>query len=352
MTIEKKSDVWDGRSSPDLLDILLSLWSQRNIILSVTFIVTVGFAAFAFFSKPEYLVRVSLMPPALNGVAGFNVGRRELGFQDFNVDDVYQVFTRNLQSDDVSRKFFKEEYLPSLSDDERKGSLDSLYQQFVKSLRISLPGKGGQPGRYAVEVESASPEQAADWAKKYIDVVAQQSTDEVMSNVTRDIEVVASDLRLKIEGARSAAKLRQEDRISRLREAVVIAQSLGLKAPSSSLVRVELQGRGDESVLYLRGTEALNAELKVLEERKSNDSFAPNLRDLEERYNFVMGIALDRPKLSVFRQDGAIHIPDRPFKPKKLVLLLAGLVVGGALGVFIAFCRAVLLRKFTSSRLS
>ena len=49
--------------------------------------------------------------------------------------------------------------------------------------------------------------------------------------------------------------------------------------------------------------------------------------------------------VSVYRQDGPIEQPDRPIKPKKGLIILLGLVLGGMLGFMIALVRHFVLTR-------
>ncbi|MHC5347853.1 GNVR domain-containing protein [Metapseudomonas furukawaii] len=93
---------------------------------------------------------------------------------------------------------------------------------------------------------------------------------------------------------------------------------------------------------YMRGAKALRAELNGLEERASDDPFIPELRNLEEEYDRYTSMQADPGKVAVFWQDGETEIPDEPIKPKRVLSLALGIVLGGMFGLFIALIRLML----------
>lgn len=325
----------------DLIELFRSLWEQKWLILLVTFLVTGAAAAYAFLSKPIYEARVAVLPPSLSNVAGFNLGRtKEVGLEPFKVQDVYEVFTRNLQADETRRLFFEGVYLPSLDESERKAPRDRLYESFSKVLSIKAPDKN-QPNRYQVVVEHEDPEVAANWVRRYTEDVARRSLEEMIENAQREIEVKERDVEQRIDSLRDTAKARREDRIIQLREALTVAEAVGLeKTPViSGQVVEQLSAFMDGSLMYMRGSKALKAEIQALESRVSDDPFIPTLRTLQEQQRLFNSLSINPEKVAVFRQDGAVETPDTPVRPKKALVMAIGLVLGGMLGIFLALIR-------------
>ncbi|MEN1480649.1 chain-length determining protein, partial [Pseudomonas aeruginosa] len=83
---------------------------------------------------------------------------------------------------------------------------------------------------------------------------------------------------------RETAKLRREDRITQLREALKVADSLGLERPPiiNDQMSEQLSAIMSGNLMYMRGSKALKEEILVLEARTSDDPFIPALRTLQE----------------------------------------------------------------------
>lgn len=331
----------------DLIELFRALWSQKWLIVLVTVLVTACAAAYAFLAKPVYQARVAVFPPSLSDIAPFNFVRNaEIGLEPLTTEGVYAVFTRNLQSDEARRSFFYEVYLPSLPEDERNDSQDDLYERFSEDLSIKTPGKD-QPDRYELFVERKDPAQAADWARLYLERVARESLQQMRENARSEILVRGRTVQQQIDTLREAARNRRDDRIVRLKEALAVADALKLEDPPvvTGQEAGQLSSIMDGSLMYMRGAKALRAEIQSLETRESDDPFIGELRNLQEKYNLYAGLKIDAERGAVFRQDGSIVTPDEPIKPKKLLILALGVVLGGMLGLFIALVRAMLKKR-------
>ncbi|HHK2702901.1 TPA: GNVR domain-containing protein, partial [Pseudomonas aeruginosa] len=57
------------------------------------------------------------------------------------------------------------------------------------------------------------------------------------------------------------------------------------------------------------------------------------LRTLQEQEKLYSSLRVNTDEVAVFRQDGSVETPDSPVKPKKLLLVMMGLLLGGAVGV-------------------
>lgn len=328
-------------SEIDLFELVAALWAQRFLIIGVALIATVAATAYAFLSKPVYEARVYLQPPTLNGIADFNYGRtKDAELTPFTIKDVYEVFTRNLQSESLRRSFFNEVYLPSLPVSERDASQDKLYADFLKKLSIGLPSKE-QPDRYSVIVQGEDPSRATDWVKAFAARAGAAAEKEMISNATREAEVRARNLDQQITTLQDTESRIREDSIIRLHEALLVAEAIGLQNPPiiSGELSAEISGGVDGHLDYMRGSKALKAEIQNLEQRKSDDPFIGSLRALQIKKSFYTDLQVSPDNVSVYRQDGPIEQPDRPIKPKKGLIILLGLVLGGMLGLMIALVR-------------
>ncbi|MFS1525558.1 LPS O-antigen chain length determinant protein WzzB [Microbulbifer sp. 2304DJ12-6] len=331
----------------DLAALIQGLWAQKWLIMAATFVITLGAALYTFSSKPVYEARIAVLPPTLSDIAGFNLARGgKSGFTPFTVDDIYAVFTRNLQSEESRRQFFRDVYLPSLDSERRSGSQDQLYTGFGTVLKIKAPTKS-QPA-YFIVVERHDPAQAAKWAKDYLDQVTRQSITDVLSNTQREVEIRSQQIQKELKILREFAKTHKNDRIVKLREALTVAEAVGLERPPliSGQVAQQLAAFMDGELMYMRGTKALRAEIEALEGRASDDPFIPLLRNLEKQYSSLNGgFQVSPGNMAVSRPDGAVETPDKPIKPKKALSLVLGVLLGGMLGTFIALVRLMFSKQ-------
>ncbi|SFO17416.1 chain length determinant protein (polysaccharide antigen chain regulator) [Pseudomonas sp. NFACC24-1] len=335
-----------GADEIDLIALARGLWGQKWLILAVTLLVTVGAAAYAYLSKPVYQAQLFIMPPTQNGIAELNYGRgKSTELDPYSIKHVYNVFARNLQGESLRQAFFNEVYLPSLDESQRTGALDRLYERFSRELIIKGPGKD-TPDRYSVTVQGGDPVRATEWAKAYVARASEAAESELIKNVTAEAAVRARNLEQRIVGLRETAQRIREDRIQQLREALKIAEAIGLSSPSiNSTAAVDITVETGNKMDYQRGSKALAAEVKALESRASDDAFISDLRSLQMRYSFYRKLNIDPESISVYRQDGSVEVPQSPIKPRKALILLLGIIAGGMLGSFIALIRFAVIRS-------
>ncbi|MET3454091.1 LPS O-antigen chain length determinant protein WzzB [Pseudomonas kilonensis] len=337
----------------DLIELIQSLWNQKWLILSVTLLIAAGFGVYAFLAKPVYEAKVYIVPPTQNGIAELNYGRgKSTELDPYSIGYVYGVFTRNLQGESLRQKFFNDIYLSSLSEQARQGAMDRLYEGFSKQLVV----KGGSkdaPDRYSVTVQGGDPVKATEWIKAYVSRASEAAELELVKNVTAEAAVRARNLEQRIISLRENAQRIREDRIQQLREALKIAESIGLTGPAiKSTAAVDITVEAGNKMDYQRGSKALAAEISALESRASDDAFISDLRPLQMRYSFYRKLNVDPENISVYRQDGSVEVPESPIKPRKIFILGVGVIIGLLFGGFVALIRFFLARANVHERVN
>jgi chain length determinant protein (polysaccharide antigen chain regulator) len=336
----------------DLVELAKALWSQKLIIISVTIAGAAIALAYALLSTPVYEAKATVLPPLISDIAAYNAGRTESSenqsqLKPFSTDEVYAVFTRNLKSLSLRRNFFEDVYIPSLSEADRAAPRDQLWSKLNEILSIKAPDKQ-RPELIEVSVQQSEPDQAAAWANGLISRAAEESERDMQLNVSSELDTRIRSVERRIASLRSTAQQRREDRIAILREALVVARAVGMDSPQVTAGRTssndELSEFIDGSLTYMRGAKAIEAEMKVLEDRKSDDPFISELRSSQEQLSFLKTIDVQPEDVSVFTLDSAAEVPETPIKPKKPLIVALGIVLGGMLGVFIALVR-VLVRR-------
>ncbi|WP_425317280.1 Wzz/FepE/Etk N-terminal domain-containing protein [Stutzerimonas chloritidismutans] len=348
----------------DLVELVKALWSQKLIIIAATVAGTAVALGYALLSTPVYEAKATVLPPLLSDIAAYNAGRTESSLytsssdrdstqpnqaplKPFTTDDVYAVFTRNLRSQSLRREFFKDFYLPSLPEEERSGPQDRLWLKFNELISINAPDKQ-RPELIEVSVQQNTPDLAAAWTNQLISKASAASGRNMQRNVSSELNTRIHSIERRIASLRSTAQQRRADRIAILREALIVANAVGMSSPQVTAGRTsssdELSEFIDGSLTYMRGAKAIEAEMKVLEARQSDDPFIPELRSLQEQLSFLTTIDVQPENVSVFTLDSAAEVPETPIKPKKTLIVALGLVLGGMLGVFIALIRVMMRR--------
>src|SRR5690606_13800284 len=198
----------------------------------------------------------------------------------FTVDTIYGMFTRNLASESLRRSFFNEVYVPSVKEAGNAQPEDQLWRKFNEQLTITTPNKQ-RPEYWEVRVVHSNPQTAAAWANQLIALASSKTEESMQRNVASEIFTQFQVVERQVEALRHTAKQRREDRIASLEEALKIAEGTGLEAVEVST------WQNFSAPEYMRGAKAIRVELELLRNRKSDDPFISELRDHQERLEFL-----------------------------------------------------------------
>lgn len=202
-----------------------------------------------------------------------------------------------------------------------------------------------------------------------------------------------AQLQDELKALRAQLKTGRTDRVAQLNEAIAIARSLGIRKPSTPSALGESDRNGSSSVmrteinsqqipLYFMGVEALeaeraalmqrksddftegriaqiakelqllqsNREIEVLNRRENEDMFLAGVQPVRAEVARLSNLNIDMSRLKLVTIDKQALEPLRPVKPKKVLVILLGLVLGGFIGVFIAVIRHLISTRQPQSQ--
>lgn len=400
----------------DLIELFRALWRQKILIASITLLVTLLAALYAFLVTPYFQARTYLRPVPQSNLDQLN----ETGIYKLTPEEAINRVAGGLSSYDNRLEFFmnNQELFPNLT--ERGEQLEQAFAEFNEEafemlfpdpkrtenrsafvgLRLTYPeGVAGasvvngfvayvlelERGEIAEDVESLVKNRLASLE---MNIEAQRANYEAskeakIASLLEESALKQAQLQDELAALRAELKTRRTNRIQQLTEAISIAESLGIRKPTSpsamsdlarggaQVIRTEVNSR--ETPLYFMGTEALSAErdalasrksddfiepriaeihselamlennreVEILRERESEDLYLTNLAELREEAARLKGIKLDTDRLRLVRLDQPALDSSKPIKPKKALILALGFVLGGMLGVFAALVRSL-----------
>jgi len=403
----------------DLVELFRALWRQKILIVGVTLLVTLFAALYAFLATPYFQARTYLRPVPQSNLDQLN----ETGIYKLTPEEAINRVAGGLSSYDNRLEFFmnNQELFPNLT--ERGEQLEQAFAEFNEEafemlfpdpkrtdnrsafvgLRLTYPkgvaGASVVNGFVAYVLELERREIAEDveslvnnrLASLEMNIEAQRANYEAskeakIASLLEENALKRAQLQDELTALRAELKTRRTNRIQQLTEAISIAESLGIRKPTSpssmsdsaragaQVIRTEVNSR--ETPLYFMGTEALSAERDALASRKSDDFIEPriaeiqselamlennreveilreregedlyltNLAELREEAARLKGIKLDTERLRLVRLDQPALDSSKPIKPKKALILALGFVLGGMLGVFVALVRSLASR--------
>ena len=410
----------------DLAQLMRAAWLHKKLILgaSIVFGLLAGFYAYSV--VPEYEVSSVLRPAAINELDALNRS------------EIYQLppsaalirVGASLESYDTRLGFFRSN--PKLFQAfERPGrTLEQSFEEFNRnSIRLILtdPKKVDALSSF-IGVEMTYPQGVDGVAiiNGFVDYAIATERDQIAGDLRVIVKNRLSELKGKLEAARSSyqigkaakiaalretdnlrrAQLQDElkalraqlkalrgDRIAQLTEAIGIAKSLGIRKPttpsslgdsdrasSTGTMRTEINNQ--QIPLYFMGVEALEAERSALAQRKSDDftdgriaQIAKELQLLQaNREAEVLGrrdnediflggveslraeearlsaLSIDISRLKLVTVDKRALEPLAPIRPKKTLIILAGLALGLLLGLAVVLGRYLFETSGINSR--
>lgn len=353
----------------DLRELMCTFWSQKILIAACTVIVTCIAAAYAFMSTPIYETTVQILPPRVSDLVGYNAastlaqdaGKSPTRSDSKDSEDLikaitpkiaYAIFLKHLASDTVRQEFFQKYYLPAHTSSTNRKGIQRLQKKLNRELTITPPKKATDLVSKVV-LEGSDPATITTWANSYVDIALTYARQELLDNLAGYVKVRESGITKQISVLSKIAYGMREDQIVRTRDALRIAESIGLEVPPEGMPLIAINSRNNSTIntlsngdlMYLRGAKALRSELAQLEQRKNDDAYIPELPDLRKAQVLLQGIDLSPANLKTAAIDEVASEPEEPIKPKKALILALGITLGGMLGLFIALMRRIMIGK-------
>ncbi|RRV12942.1 chain-length determining protein [Stutzerimonas xanthomarina] len=417
MVVPQQSNTTD---EIDLVELFRALWRQKLLIIGVTLIAAVIAAAYAFLATPYYETRTYLRPVPKSNLDQLN----ETGIYKLTPEEAINRVAGGLSSYDNRLDFFLNNQELFQNIPKRGDSLEQTFAAFNETAFEMLhpdPKKTdnrsafvGLKLTYPKGMDGASV--VNDFVSYVVELERQEIADDLESlinnrlssldmkmeaqranyNASKEAKIAAlleesalnrARLQDELAALREELKTRRTHRIQKLNEAIAIAESLGIRTPTTpsamtqstrsgtQVIRTEVTNQ--EIPLYFMGTEALaaerdalanresddfiepriaeiqselamlenNREVEILQERDQEDLYLTDLAQLREEAARLKGIKLDTERLRLVRLDQLALQSLNPIKPRKAMIIALGLVLGGMLGVFIALVRSLMVRS-------
>lgn len=214
-----------------------------------------------------------------------------------------------------------------------------------------------------------------------------------IAKLSEDDKLQTAILQDELKALRVELRTRRLNRINQLNESIAIAKALGITKPTNptslgggdaaagqgNVFRTEVISQ--QFPQHFMGTEALEAERAILLKRRSDDHTEPKIAAIQNKLQmlernrqiemmqsrenedlFLAKLAEMREEaarlktiqpnleqLNLVRIDQPAIKPLKPIKPKKLLIVALGVVLGGMLGLFVALMRIVFVGGRTRS---
>ena len=345
-----------------LVDLLRVIARRKRTIL-FSFLVVVSLAlVYGLFAESVYRAKAHLLPPHQENIQGLLINYAALeglGIERYTPDLVYAIFLRNLNSRGLRREFFDTRHLADhyVSRQEADADLDinKIFEtRFSENLQVLVDKQ--DPSFVVASLAFSDPELSAQWLNQFVEFANERTTYQLSSDVNVAIQGEIERVQYELDRKRKSAMRSKQDMIIMLKEELRIAKVLGIEDTgyfpgTSGNKRAEITVNTAKLPPYVRGRKALEAEIAVLESRKSEEPFIKGLRDLQESLALLESISINPDTVSATTVDASASTPYRAEKPRRALIMIVAIILGLMGGIFMAFI-AEFLSKFRQEHIA
>lgn len=316
----------------DLLDLLFQLWHGKKVILSfiVAFLIIAG--AYVTFAPEKWTSTALIQRPSMGQLANYDAAMNvlySLSPQDsVSISElrkrVFQEFLTQLSSPDRQSRFLRgTDYFRSLN---AKGDVEVQRQLEKLLLQFNLaPLSKDQPDTIKLTFTANTVQNAQKVLNDYIQQTADETGGKLYADLYNRLEVYRKELKASLDTQQQVAQVKKQNRIAILKEALKVAEE-------SNVVGTKVQQAESlsDDTLFLLGSAALTA--MIANENTRPLSYDQEYYKTQQSYLRVEGLELERGDISVFAYQQAPDAPGLRDSPKRTLVMVLALLIGGVLG--------------------
>ena len=322
----------------DLQKLFARVWQRKWWVTGITVLSVLLAVTYLLIARPVYRAELFLMPPSISDLAALNLDTTYL-IHSLTTEEVYNQLLGQLRSKKNLMLYYDKAELDELYRTSEDQTSNDVLEKFTDAIVLHIPKKKEDLVFTSISLEGPSSEQVASHLNAYTDYVIsifiKQLVADLYSLRDQKIELLEHEIKSK----REIAYIQRQDGITRFEEALAIANAVGISeigAKDKYIISDQSINIMNLDELYLRGSKALAAEIKVLKSRVSDDPFIDQLRILQEELETLRAIKVDSSTIAPVHIDRQAIVPEKPERPKKFLVLVISILLGGMLGLFVA----------------
>lgn len=341
----------------DVRELAVRLWRKKWLILFITIVPLALSCIYVYTRPPLFQVTVKIMSVPESALASYNTAARSASDATAGILTRASLATISPLSSRKALAHVVEKLkahstgglqfqpaAPTRSADNNSTSDEPRFEGIVQGA------VSGDIVPFAViSFSSTQSTQLSQSAKRYVEQMLEATKHELVNNLQIEVTRRINDMKAYHEVMKKVAMEETGARAERVREALMMAEKMGLENPPLGgpyfLLTERLPEKSaltDDNLMYLRGAVALRAELKRLERRINIDPHVFMLPYMLRKTEQLKLIEIQPESIDIAYIDGYSLTPTRSFRVADLLLpFLAGLF---------GFLTAVLLAAFLSYR--
>ncbi|WP_323968203.1 LPS O-antigen chain length determinant protein WzzB [Aeromonas veronii] len=345
----------------DLRELLLVLWRQKVLILSVTLLFAIAGIVYAMSARQVWTSRALISEPSVSQVEALQLAVDKIqavmssnsnsnsnsnsssnngaplstaAFSSLEKPAIYQSFISAFNSMNNKRAFLTQEgvYAAEIEKSEvsDKRSERALMSKLAESISAKAMDKTSQDMTLSFSAET--PELAQQRLLKYIYFVQQQQLKSKNTELKSIWQNKIKALTTQYDSIRADTLLKRQEELQRVGYSLRISKAAGVDAP---LERIDSQ----EIFNIQLGAKGLAEKLSILNEIKDPELLNPELGKIRLQLSSLKALKLQDAEFLSFNM---IDSPEEPFtrdKPKRPLIVVLAILLGGMLGVAIVLVR-------------
>jgi len=342
--------VEERQDEVSLVDLWKVLVAQRKTVFLSWLAIMLLVVFYLVWVTPIYKAESFFLPPSPKGVQPLNIsllfsrGDSRGDFQvSYTPDQVYTEFLRSLRSRSERQGFYDEheiaQALGFIPGDDAPRFFEDV---FNKHMLVNENVKKNELQDFvSLSFEGKDANKITQWVNEFVSQVAQHTAIRLASDVMAQVEALVQETQDMIDSKLALAKVRRQDRMAALQEAMQVAvkMSQGDQSIKSRLAHGDIAVNTEEVPLYMLSPNVLKAEMQVLQQRKDDAPFVDGLRDLQEKLSLLKQVRVDPQDIQVMTWDQKATVPNEAEKPKTALVVILGALLGLMLGIMFAFLR-------------
>ena len=341
----------------DLIELFRTLWKQKAKIALVTAVTTLAAGIYAFTAEEVWTSKAVFDAPKLEEIDSYYEFTQQLRrtlqkptigaitlIPDQITKEVFTEFQKQTNSIDLRREFWQQsDYYQHLvkdiqSEKKKEKELDDLIEKNITVVpvdeqKIKFP---------SVSLSADNPEIAKSLLNQYVDKLNAK----VWKSKATELKTVLKEEVAELENEKRLLEFRAETDRKNAIEVISKARSVADRANLKELNLTAMQGNTNVNsgdMLFFLGTKALDAQI---------DNLINKPVTMPTRYYEVERMLAELKKLPEFKVDiksyRYLQAPSEPLtkdEPKRVLILVLGVIAGLIIGVIYVFLFSLFRKK-------
>lgn len=338
----------------ELRELMLVLWRQKILILSVTLLFATAGIGYAMTARQVWTSQALISEPSVSQVETLQLAVEKIQsilpsssinsqFSSLEQPAIYKSFISAFNSMNNKREFLMQEgvYAAEMQREKisDKRSERALMSKLAESISANALDKASQD--MTLKFSAETPELAQQRLLKYINFVQQQQLKSKNAELQSIWQNKIKALTAQYDSIKADTLLKRQEELQRVGYSLRISKAAGVDAP---LERVDSQ----EIFNIQLGAKGLAEKLKILNEIKDPELLNPELGNIRLQLSSLKSLNLQDADFASFNM---IDSPEEPFtrdKPKRPLIVVLTTLLGGMLGVAIVLVRHAFRRPETA----